>query len=202
MHSIVLSTEVQNYRRLAQLHYGLTDEQMKGVHVHHNPPRASGGRNIPEHLYIYSVENHSYVHGDDQFTSCASEGGKKGGTKTQSIKDEEGRSIRALEHNKRLHSVKNEEGKSVHALKHNERLHSVKNEEGKSVHALNFHEKCKKLGKGLPGIPSDVLSDRVSNTNKQKWRCPWCDFISNARETNKHMLDKHGLDSRHKIKVS
>jgi hypothetical protein len=60
--SIVLSPNYSNYRTVAQKHYRLTDEQMKDIDVHHNPPRCEGGRNIPEHLYIYSPELHAAVH--------------------------------------------------------------------------------------------------------------------------------------------
>ena len=60
--AIVLSPNYSNYRIVAQRHYGLTDEQMKDMDVHHNPPRCEGGRNIPEHLYVYSPELHAKVH--------------------------------------------------------------------------------------------------------------------------------------------
>jgi transposase len=60
--AIILSTDKYNYRKVAQEHYGLTDEQMKDIDVHHNPPRCEGGRNIPEHLYVYSPELHAAVH--------------------------------------------------------------------------------------------------------------------------------------------
>ena len=63
--SIVLSTENKNYRKLAQRHYGLTDEQMKGMDVHHNPARHEGGRDIPEHLFVYHETLHAAVHGSD-----------------------------------------------------------------------------------------------------------------------------------------
>ena len=62
MGSLVLSREVHDYRKLAQKHYGLTDEQMSVVDVHHNPPRCEGGRNIPEHLFIYHPTLHKAVH--------------------------------------------------------------------------------------------------------------------------------------------
>jgi hypothetical protein len=78
--SIVLSVERKNYRKLAQEWYGLTDEQMKGMDVHHNPPRYQGGRNIPEHLFVYHETLHSAVHGN-VFVSFAREGGKLGGQK-------------------------------------------------------------------------------------------------------------------------
>lgn len=78
--SIVLSRESTKSRKLAQEWYGLTNEQMKECDVHHNPPRHQGGRNIPEHLFVYHNTLHSAVHGDD-FTKWAREGGKKGAKK-------------------------------------------------------------------------------------------------------------------------
>jgi len=75
--SIVLSREVKNHRKLAQQWYGLTNEQMIDMDVHHNPARHEGGRNIPEHLFVYHKTLHSAVHGGD-FTKWAREGGKLG----------------------------------------------------------------------------------------------------------------------------
>jgi hypothetical protein len=57
--SIVLAPGTANYRKVAQKHWGLTDEQMKGMHVHHEPPRCKGGRDIPEHLYVCSPSMHA-----------------------------------------------------------------------------------------------------------------------------------------------
>jgi hypothetical protein len=76
--SIVLSRESTNYRALAREWFGLSEEQMRGMDVHHNPPRSQGGRNIPEHLFIYHPSLHSAVHGS-QFTAWAREGGRIGG---------------------------------------------------------------------------------------------------------------------------
>jgi len=71
--SIVLSRERKNHRKLAQEWFGLTDEQMVGMDVHHNPPRHKGGRNIPEHLFVLHATLHAAVHGDD-FTKWARKG--------------------------------------------------------------------------------------------------------------------------------
>jgi DNA-binding CsgD family transcriptional regulator len=35
---------------------------MEKIDVHHNPPRCEGGRNIPEHLYIYHPITHKAIH--------------------------------------------------------------------------------------------------------------------------------------------
>ena len=60
--SIVFSPNNWNYRKIAQHHYNLTDEQMEKIDVHHNPSRCEGGRNIPEHLYIYHPITHKAIH--------------------------------------------------------------------------------------------------------------------------------------------
>jgi hypothetical protein len=67
LHAIVLSKERYNYRKIAQEHWGLSDEQMEGMHVHHHPPVYLGGRNIPEHLYVCSPEMHQHGWHDDEF---------------------------------------------------------------------------------------------------------------------------------------
>jgi flagellar biosynthesis GTPase FlhF len=50
---------------------------MVGMHVHHEPPVALGGRNIPEHLYVCSPEMHlGGWHKGAKYPMMASEGGK------------------------------------------------------------------------------------------------------------------------------
>jgi hypothetical protein len=75
--SIVLSVEKDDYRKIAQKWYGLTNEQMAGMDVHHNPARYEGGRNIPEHLYVYHNTLHSAVHESD-LVLWSREAGRKG----------------------------------------------------------------------------------------------------------------------------
>jgi len=82
--SIVLSSDVKNYRKVAQVHWGLTDAQMKGKHVHHHPAVSEGGRNVPEHLYVCSPSMHAHGwHSGEYFieqaTVAGAEFGSKGG---------------------------------------------------------------------------------------------------------------------------
>lgn len=77
MSAITLSRAGSNYRKVAQKWYGLTDEQMKSVDIHHSPPRHQGGRNIPEHLYVVSPSLHSAIHGND-YTAWARKGAAAG----------------------------------------------------------------------------------------------------------------------------
>jgi hypothetical protein len=71
------------YRKIAQENWGLTDEQMKGMHVHHRIPQSQGGTNDPSNLYVCSQSFHAHVwHGKDSFhplIEWCSENGKKGG---------------------------------------------------------------------------------------------------------------------------
>ena len=54
-------------RNIARRHWGLTKEQMKGMHVHHFPPRSEGGRDVPEHLYVCSPEFHRKAWHNDAY---------------------------------------------------------------------------------------------------------------------------------------
>lgn len=77
--SIVLSTNNWNYRKVAQYHYNLTDEQMEKIDVHHNPPICEGGRNIPEHLYIYHPTMHKAIHNKQALEWARKSSGNKNG---------------------------------------------------------------------------------------------------------------------------
>jgi transposase len=52
---------------MAQKAWGLTDEQMEGMHVHHHPAQSEGGRNVPEHLYVCSPSMHQHGWHNDEF---------------------------------------------------------------------------------------------------------------------------------------
>jgi hypothetical protein len=140
--SIVLSQERHNYRKLAQEWFGLTDEQMKDCDVHHNPPRSQGGRNIPEHLFVYHYTLHAAVH-EALFILTQRKAAVKGGQTAKDKKlgifdltpeQEEKRINNLLKVNRETHtgvfipglasvggtaamSEKDEEGKSIHARK-------------------------------------------------------------------------------------
>jgi hypothetical protein len=64
-----------NYRKICQDHYGYTDEQMKGMDVHH----IDGNRynNKPENLKLLSPEEHAKIHESD-FVLWARKGAKIG----------------------------------------------------------------------------------------------------------------------------
>ena len=59
----------------------------------------------------------------------------------------------------------------------------------------------KERGTGVCGIPPEEHSERMANTNKQKWGCPACDYINIARHVNSHMAEIHGLPKSAKLKM-
>jgi hypothetical protein len=83
--SLTYFPPTRDYRKAAQLAWGLTDKQMNGMHVHHQPPRSEGGRNVPEHLYVCSPSIHAqgWHNGEyfiEQATAAGKEFGSLGGT--------------------------------------------------------------------------------------------------------------------------
>jgi len=74
-----------SYRSIAQTNWGLSDEQMKGMHVHHRIPLSKGGSNAPENLYVCSPSFHANVWHDGYYRIIqnASEVARLGGLARQ-----------------------------------------------------------------------------------------------------------------------
>lgn len=53
---------------------------------------------------------------------------------------------------------------------------------------------------GVCGIPPEEHSKRMSETNRQKWVCPECDFTGSAKIVNKHLIGIHNLPTSLKYK--
>lgn len=64
-----------DYRQIAQINWGLTDEQMKGMHVHHRIPRSQGGSNAPENLYVCSPWFHQEIWHQGRYRQIVGAGG-------------------------------------------------------------------------------------------------------------------------------
>ena len=79
--SIVVTPKI-NYRAVARKNWGLTTEQMKGMHVHHRIPISEGGTNDPSNLFVCSPWFHANVwHGDESFHPFVKYAAKGGSVK-------------------------------------------------------------------------------------------------------------------------
>jgi len=216
--SIVLSVERGDYRRVAQKWYGLTDEQMVGMDVHHNPPVSQGGRNIPEHLFVYHPTLHVAVHGSD-FVGWAragaalahlkkDENGKsivalKMIEKRNAQRDERGKCIVSVRGSAKTHSRKNADGKSIVGVnwgtKAAAKLHAERTEDGRSIHGIRFAEKvhAKKTADGK----SEHAVRRGQNLNKEMWKCLVTGKITNAGALTKWQRAR-GIDPSNRVKVT
>lgn len=127
----MLSAEKRNYRKVAQEWYGLTDEQMEGMDVHHNPPVHKGGRNVPEHLFVYHPTLHVAVH-DLEFIKWA----RAASALAHQEKDERGRSLVALKMLAVRNARKDERGKCTVSVENANKMHAEKDEQGRSLVAV------------------------------------------------------------------
>ena len=82
----IVKVDKRKYRTIAQENWGLTKEQMKGMHVHHRIPVSDEGTNDPSNLYVCSPSMHRWGwHNGEEFIEWANEGGRKGGAKTAEL---------------------------------------------------------------------------------------------------------------------
>jgi hypothetical protein len=198
--SIVLSREETNYRKVAQKHYGLTDEQMAGMHVHHNPSRSEGGRNIPEHLFVYHPRIHDEVHGGNGFTLACSKGGKRGGKIGGKSRNKNKEACRrgGLKGGAVTGAKAQREGIGFFGLpeetrKENSRKGGQRAVETGQIKTLATPESCKKGGE-IAGKKNNY------HINKILWRCTVCGAISTAAGLT-HIQKAKGIDKSNREKV-
>jgi hypothetical protein len=169
----IVRVDKRKYRTIAQENWGLTKEQMKGMHVHHRIPIFKGGTDDPTNLYVCSPSFHRWGwHNGEEWIEWASEGAKaahsrknkqgksvtavKAAERAHAEKDEQGRSALGVRSAERLHAERDEQGRSAQGVKNAERLHAEKDALGRSIHALNTighaHSKKDELGRSILGV--------------------------------------------------
>jgi hypothetical protein len=78
-HLSIVLVDKRHHRKIAQDNWGLTDEQMKGMHVHHRVPRSKKGTNDASNLYVCSSWFHKHVwHNGEEWIDWANKGGQAG----------------------------------------------------------------------------------------------------------------------------
>jgi hypothetical protein len=129
------------YRKIAQENWGLSDEQMKGMHVHHRIPVSEGGTNDPSNLYVCSPSFHAWVWHGCSFVEMAREAGRKGSkAQPRSVKVANG----LTQGSKNLQEVRNRPGHQQRAS-----LCAAEVRRQKMNTDEKFQEKYKQLGHAL-----------------------------------------------------
>lgn len=193
----IVKLETRPHRVVAQEHWNLSDEQMKGMHVHHRIPQSQGGTNDPSNLFVCSPSFHFHAwHGANsrlnlikQATENAKKGGLKGGLRALEL----GVGIHAMDHSAKARRLYGE-GKALASMTPEQRSEAGRKggTKGGKTNARN--------GTGVCAIPPEEHAKRMSGTNSQRWECSCCGFVSNAKTVNAHMLKEHQLDKMHKLK--
>jgi hypothetical protein len=107
-------------------------------------------------IYEQIVSKHSAENGKKS--------GREGGKKSHANRNEEGKSIRAVDHMNKLNAEKDVLGRSLNSVKAAEKTNSVKDERGKSAVAVKA----------------------ITNTNKQLWESTIDGFRSNPGNVARH----------------
>ncbi len=93
----IVKVDTRPHREIARDNWGLTKDQMAGMHVHHRIPVSRGGTNDPSNLYVCSPNYHKNVwHDGKEFVAWA----HKGAAAAHANKREDGKSILAFENGK------------------------------------------------------------------------------------------------------
>jgi len=228
----IVKVDKRPYRQIAQENWGLTNNQMEGMHVHHRIPLSMGGTNDAANLFVCSPSFHFHCwHGANarlNMIEQASINGSKGGqhhVKTGHIKalgKRTGAKAMAeggwlwknrVENGKRGGNRCKELGVGFHACDHSAKAKKLW-AEGKGLAALTPEQKSANARKGgavggatnaknktgVCSIPPEEHSKRMARTNSQRWKCPSCGYVGNAKSVNAHMLKEHQLDKTYKQK--
>lgn len=195
----IVKVDSRPHRVIAQENWNLTNDEMKGMHVHHRIPRSQGGTNDSSNLYVCSPSFHFHAwHGAD---------GRLNLIKQATINGRKG----SILGGKRCHEL----GVGLHALDHSAKAKLLW-AQGKGLAAMTPEEKTAagrkggtlggatnaKNGTGVCGISPEKHSKQMSKTNSQKWVCGICgNYISNAKNVNKHIREEHPGSPITKAKV-
>jgi hypothetical protein len=216
----IVKVDHRPYRVIAQENWGLTDEQMKGKHVHHRIHRSKGGTNDPCNLYVCSPWYHDVVwhNGSGGFIELAAKGGRKGAEAAHAIRTPE----QKLEYGRKAAAVtnaeKDEEGKSVNAVKRGKASAASvtpekKTERGrKGAASLNASltpeqksENGRKGGNAYAASTSlerrrEIAKEGATAQHAQRWQSTIDGFIGNAGNVAQHNA-RNGWDPGARVRV-
>lgn len=170
-----------HYRKIAQLNWGLTDEQMKGMHVHHRIPRSNGGTDAPENLYVCSPSFHAEVWHNGRYKQIviASSAAVSGGLTNKRIHQESRTGYYSDESHRKSNQTRKENGSLSRAGSIGGRISGRK-------HSKEHMSKMGTLGgKALAA---------------QKWQCTETGYISSPGGLSRYQ-NKRGISVKKRKRI-
>jgi hypothetical protein len=95
-HLSIVRVDTRPHRVIAQENWGLTKEQMSGMHVHHRIHRAKGGTDDPTNLYVCSVWYHKNAWHSEERVGTLIEYAQIGGKKAAELGPKQGTGFYSL----------------------------------------------------------------------------------------------------------
>ena len=107
-----------------------------------------------------------------------------------------------VEYGKRGGAAEVEMGVGIHAISSEEKSSMARKlyTEGKGLAAITEEERKINALKGAIAL-HEKHPNIIAGRNKQKWKCPLCDYTNIARHVNKHMASEHDLPKESKLKA-
>ena len=180
----IVKVDRRPYRIIAQENWGLTDEQMRGMHIHHRIRRSDGGTNDPSNLFVCSSWYHDVVwhRGSGGFIGLAAEGGQRGGKSNALSKtgfcgrspekmSEDGRKGGNTNAVNRTGFLSNEWQDSVERHNHNVRNGEKARDNQTGIHSKDWKksEKCAEVKKRTGSINGNALREQQRGIFSPEW---------------------------------
>jgi len=191
--SSIVKVDTRNYRAIAQENWGLTESQMKGMHVHHRIPRSKGGTNDPSNLYVCSPEFHSRVwHNGLYWAETA--------VALHLEKDAGGRSLHAVNTLVKYVTEHPDHQQKAHAALIAKRPNHQKDTFKRCLEKNPNHQSEAGIKGGRKQGPRNVSSGQFERCKKLRFMCTVTGHVSNSGGLSRYQTAR-GIDTSLRVRV-
>jgi hypothetical protein len=170
-----------SHREIAQKNWGLTNEQMKGMHVHHRIPRSKGGTDAPENLYVCSPWFHQEVWHQGRYKQIvgANSAAAAGGLTNKAIHQEAKTGYYSEESHRKSSRTRTENGSLSRA--------------GRAGGKISGSRRSKKQMGEIGVLGGLALAS-------QRWQCTVTGYISTPAGLSNYQK-KRGIPSHNRVRI-
>jgi len=202
-HLSIVKLETRPHRVVAQENWGLTDEQMKGMEVHHQVPVSEGGTNDPSNLFVCSPSMHrwGWHDGDRGFGEWAHQGGAAMRAKNLGWAFVPKETL--IENGRKTSKKLMSEKRGIHGASHEQRSAWNKENGAKGCHAAG--RSTFEKGVGLFAMSDEAKDARnkkgASVINGTQWMCLETGYLSTSGPLTKWQR-KRGIDPLRRVRLT